>query len=487
MRQWRDAKATRLRESAASCTVETLREYASAGNPLAVDWQQGLIPGVKILGLESRNGRTYTAECMAKAMPLYEGAKVNVNHTKAGNPRPYQDRIGTMKGIIAKPDGLYADFHFNPKHALAEQLLWDCEHSPGNVGFSHDVEAQTSRKNGRVVVEAISKVSSVDLVADPATTSGLFESRDAAAGHATDAQAASPEALDTAPPPVRDTMSRIMGMADSTPNPFLPKAAAPRRPGLADRSVETGRHRAAIVAGLAFRAHEAPDKSRHPLRLPGRSQVILFPRGRCPGRGLPGRGTRDTPNQQIGELQWYRLQSPGRSIRACAPSLATPKKRSNAIGIPCGPRWTATVRPSPTARCSTMRMLADWRNETTYRARNRVKLVDDRTVKIPEAAEKAATAQKGGRPGEGPHQSPHRPNTHHSGAIGRGVSSVLQSAVEADQPEQPRRDHCLVRPGRRHGTADERDGPRERRAGQFAERAAAVVRNRQPGSVSGVR
>ena len=134
-----------------------------------------------------------------------------------------------MKGIVAKPDGLYGDFHFNPKHALAEQLCWDAEHAPGNVGFSHDVEAQTSRKNGRVVVEAIRKVSSVDLVADPATTSGLFESRDAAVGHATRraALATTRQALDTAPPPVRDMLSRIMGTADSTPNPFLPKAAGP--------------------------------------------------------------------------------------------------------------------------------------------------------------------------------------------------------------------------------------------------------------------
>ena len=133
LREWRDAKATRaqstLRESVASCTVETLREYASAGNPLAVDRQQGVIRGVKILGLESRNGRSYLPAAVAAAMPLYEGAKVNVNHNKAGNPRPYQDRIGTMKGIVAKPDGLYADFHFNPKHPLAEQLCWDAEHA----------------------------------------------------------------------------------------------------------------------------------------------------------------------------------------------------------------------------------------------------------------------------------------------------------------------------------------------------------------------
>ncbi len=55
-------------------------------------------------------------------------------------------------------------------------MLWDAEHAPENVGFSHNVEARTVRRGERVVVEAITRVQSVDLVADPATTRGLFES-----------------------------------------------------------------------------------------------------------------------------------------------------------------------------------------------------------------------------------------------------------------------------------------------------------------------
>ena len=46
------------------------------------------------------------------------------------------------------------------------------------MGFSHNVEARTARRGDRVVVEAITRVQSVDLVADPATTRGLFESQD---------------------------------------------------------------------------------------------------------------------------------------------------------------------------------------------------------------------------------------------------------------------------------------------------------------------
>jgi len=72
-------------------------------------------------------------------------------------------------------EGLFGDLHFNPKHALAEQLVWDAENNPRNVGFSHNVLAPLSRQGSATVVEEITRVQSVDLVADPATTQGLFE------------------------------------------------------------------------------------------------------------------------------------------------------------------------------------------------------------------------------------------------------------------------------------------------------------------------
>lgn len=165
---------------------EMLQEYAdSRGVTVEVDRQAGVIRGVKILGLQSRNGRTYLPEALAQAVPFYERAKVNVNHPKGcpNAPRDYQDRIGVIRNAVVRPgEGLFGDLHFNPKHALAEQLIWDAEHLPENVGFSHNVEARTSRNGDQVVVEAILRVQSVDLVADPATTRGLFESAGTAVG-----------------------------------------------------------------------------------------------------------------------------------------------------------------------------------------------------------------------------------------------------------------------------------------------------------------
>ncbi|MBN2476909.1 MAG: hypothetical protein JXB62_20040 [Pirellulales bacterium] len=180
--------------------TEILQEYCdSRGVAMRINHSEGVIRGVKILGPHSRNGRTYPRQTLREAARLYENAKVNVNHP-AGNPagpRDYRDRIGVIRNVAARGDeGLFADLHFNPRHALAEQLAWDAEHAPENVGFSHNVQARTTRRGDQVVVEAITHVQSVDLVADPATTRGLFES--SAAGDAGGADAADP--ADTAMP-----------------------------------------------------------------------------------------------------------------------------------------------------------------------------------------------------------------------------------------------------------------------------------------------
>jgi hypothetical protein len=180
--------------------TDMLQEFCdSRGVAMRVDRPAGVIRGVKVLGLESRNGRSYLPEALAQAAPLYEDAKVNVNHPKGnpGGPRDYQDRIGTIRHVsLQGGEGLFGDFYFNPKHALAEQLMWDAEHAPENVGFSHNVEARVGRRGERVVVEAITRVQSVDLVADPATTRGLFEAATTAAADADPAQSAKPATLD---------------------------------------------------------------------------------------------------------------------------------------------------------------------------------------------------------------------------------------------------------------------------------------------------
>lgn len=152
---------------------ERLLEYTAAGVG-KVDTERGILYGVKVLGIISGNGRKYPVATLKNALPLYEGVGVFIDHDTSGQTRSYASRIGTLKNIKLA-EGVRGDLHVNKGHAIAGQLLWDAENNPTAVGFSHCADGRTRRQNGTVIVEEITKVVSVDLVTDPATTKGLFE------------------------------------------------------------------------------------------------------------------------------------------------------------------------------------------------------------------------------------------------------------------------------------------------------------------------
>lgn len=147
-----------------------------------VDAARGVIEGVKLIGPESKNGRVYPLSVLKNSVSLYEGVRVNVDHPSTGNPsspRQYRDRIGVMRNArFVEGSGIYADFHFNPNDGIGKKLVWDAENCPELCGFSHNALTRVSGKDrqGREIVEEIVSVRHVDLVADPATTRGLFES-----------------------------------------------------------------------------------------------------------------------------------------------------------------------------------------------------------------------------------------------------------------------------------------------------------------------
>jgi len=135
------------------------------------------VPGCKILGFKSRNNRTYTREALIKAAHKYEGVKVNLDHNTGTDPRKFSERFGRMVNVRMQNDGLYGDLQFNPAHPLAEAFKWWIKNDPTAIGLSHNAtaEVQNTATGGEIVTE-IRDVDSVDLVADPATTQGLFES-----------------------------------------------------------------------------------------------------------------------------------------------------------------------------------------------------------------------------------------------------------------------------------------------------------------------
>jgi hypothetical protein len=167
----------------ATATQKTLSARITEGLSSAskVDRTAGVIRGVKLIGFESRNNRIYPPKVLKEAVHLYEGAKVNIDHPDRGpgQERKYSDRFGAIKNVrFVEGQGLYGDFHFNPHHPMTEQVLWDAENNPEALGFSHNATLRLGKpQGGKEVIESIVQIRSMDLVADPATTTSLFESQ----------------------------------------------------------------------------------------------------------------------------------------------------------------------------------------------------------------------------------------------------------------------------------------------------------------------
>lgn len=162
-----------------STKLARLIEREVSRNP-RVDRENGVIRGVRVLGRESRNGRVYSEAALNDACRLYEGVKVNIDHPDSRSahlPRGVGSFFGRLKNVRRKNDAVFADLHFLKNHPLAAIVTEAAESMPEQLGLSHNAEGRTRRDGmGRVIVEALQHVNSVDVVTDPATNRGLFES-----------------------------------------------------------------------------------------------------------------------------------------------------------------------------------------------------------------------------------------------------------------------------------------------------------------------
>lgn len=149
-----------------------------------VDRDKGIIYGVRLGGLESKNKRRYTEAAYKKVLPAYEGKPCNVDHVEEGKQVKTNDRLGiwhSPRWSDSPEPGPVADLHYLKSHPLAERVCEAAERPDlaGTFGMSHIAEASVTSNDtdGWLVIEAFSSITSVDLVADPATVKGLHESQ----------------------------------------------------------------------------------------------------------------------------------------------------------------------------------------------------------------------------------------------------------------------------------------------------------------------
>lgn len=159
--------------------MKDILEIAIGRESRRVDREAGIIYGVRVLGRESKKGRTYSDQAMGDAVRLYEGIPVYVDHPNRSAPdadRGMRDVFGELRSVRKDGDAIIADLHFLRSHEIAEQICESAERFPQKFGLSHNARGNIMRANGGYVVESIEEVRSVDIVSRPATNRGLFES-----------------------------------------------------------------------------------------------------------------------------------------------------------------------------------------------------------------------------------------------------------------------------------------------------------------------
>jgi len=166
-------------------TTTKWRESVIGSGYESIDKAAGVIRGVKVIGNKSRNGRTYPTKMLQEAVPVYEGSRIYLDHVvpaKNGTtgPRSIRDKWGVLKNVrVSEDGGLRADIHYLVNHSQTPVLIEAAERMPETFGMSHDASGdEVSIPGGLKEVTKIHKVNSVDIVNDPATNSGLFESKD---------------------------------------------------------------------------------------------------------------------------------------------------------------------------------------------------------------------------------------------------------------------------------------------------------------------
>jgi hypothetical protein len=136
-----------------------------------------LVRNVVMLGAHSSHGYEYKQEATAKAVEagLYEGVRIFINHSLerrdlmhlAGVFRESRHEDGKVKGTAHLLDDEYGLKFWN----IAQTM-------PEAAGCSHVADGKLETINGKRVVTSITKVFSVDLVVQGATTATVFEGDD---------------------------------------------------------------------------------------------------------------------------------------------------------------------------------------------------------------------------------------------------------------------------------------------------------------------
>ena len=150
-----------------------------------IDEEAGIIRNALLGGYGSKNGYQYTDAAYDDAAQsgVYDGVDVYIDHsefdqTGLSNPEP---SVKEAWGCVENPrhvpgEGMRGDIHYLKSDPLTPKVLERIRRWPKRCGFSHDANCRFEDTAEGVQVTQVRKVFRVDLVRQPATTRGVWES-----------------------------------------------------------------------------------------------------------------------------------------------------------------------------------------------------------------------------------------------------------------------------------------------------------------------
>lgn len=135
-----------------------------------IDREKSIIHGVSILGAASKNKRQYTPAALTEARTFFESAPVYLEHK---GKKEVRDFAGEVRNLREEESRVKGDLHV----AKSAEWLFDlAERFPRQIGLSITAIGKVRESAAGDIVEGFSgSRRSVDIVAEPATTKGLFE------------------------------------------------------------------------------------------------------------------------------------------------------------------------------------------------------------------------------------------------------------------------------------------------------------------------
>lgn len=161
-----------------------LAEHIDAGKIFegaTFDANSLVIKNVAFIGSESLNGYEYSEQALREIPPLLEGKPQYINHyigNDESEPREIQELFSKAVNIryIAEENKVRGDMHLVDTPTIREEILPRMKHFKDQIGNSLVSYGEMSEQDGNQIVAHVSAVESADLVTDPATNKGLFES-----------------------------------------------------------------------------------------------------------------------------------------------------------------------------------------------------------------------------------------------------------------------------------------------------------------------